>query len=291
MTQRLSLVLAGGFFLAMLSLVLWLGWPTADHTSPGGKVFVVTTIYPLFEFTQHVGGDHVYVKNIVPAGAEPHEYEPSPRDVTEILEADAVFFIGAGLDDWVGEAVGHGSPLTAITDGTDPHIWLDPTLAQKMVEQIRLDLIAVDPDHAADYTANADAYKQELAQLDADYRHGLADCQLDAIIVSHDAMNYQAKRYGFEALGITGVSPEAEPSVKDLTNLARQARSLKITTIFFETLVSPELAETLAKEVGATTAVLNPLEGLSDEEMAAGADYLSVMRANLEALRTAMVCQ
>lgn len=291
MTERLSLGLAASFFLAMLGLVLWLGWPTSEHTAPGNQLFVVTTIYPLENFVEHVGGEHVYVKNIVPAGAEPHEYEPSPHDVVEILEADVVFFMGAGLDNWVGETLQADSSLAKLGDGSDPHIWLDPVLAEAMVEQIRLDLISADPDHAADYSANATAYIQELQALDAEYRTGLSGCKLGAIIVSHDATGYLAKRYNFEAYGITGVSPEAEPSVKDLTNLARQARSLKIKTIFFETLVSPELAQTLAKEVGAETAVLNPLEGLSAEEMAADDDYLSVMQANLEALRTAMVCQ
>ena len=291
MTQRLSLALAGGFFIAVLGLVLWLGWPGSEHAAPGNKIFVVTTIYPLADFAEHVGGEHVYVKNIVPAGVEPHEYEPSPRDVEEILAADAVFFIGAGLDDWVGEVLNQGPSFDGIGDGTDPHIWLDPVLSVAMVNTILADLSAADPAHAADYAANAEQYQHELSTLDESYRTGLNDCQLDAIIVSHDAVSYLAKRYSFETLGISGISPEAEPSIKDLTQLAREAKRLNISTIFFETLVSPELAETLAKEVGASTAVLNPLEGLSESEIAAGEDYLSVMQSNLTALRAAMLCR
>jgi zinc transport system substrate-binding protein len=152
-------------------------------------------------------------------------------------------------------------------------------------------LVQIDPEREKYYAANAEAYVQALMGLDDNYAASLLRCELNDIIVSHDAFGYLARRYKFNVLPITGLSPEAEPSVRDLTRLANDARELGVKTIFFETLVSPELAETLAKEVGAETAVLNPLEGLSEEELAAGENYLLVMEKNRVALSSAMLCQ
>lgn len=321
MNSRLSKIVSLGFFIAVLALVLWKGMPTAQPGLPSNSVFVVTSIYPLQTFVEAVGGEYVYVNNVTPAGAEPHDYEPTPHQVADVLEADVLVFIGGGVDHWVEdlapEVQAAGGSVLSVEDqvgltaidsvetedeiasdddhdhegNVDPHIWLDPVLAQEIVNKIRDSLIAADPHHAETYTRNATAYIAELASLDEAYRTGLARCEGNDIIVSHDAFGYLARRYAFTVHPISGLSPEAEPSVKDLTNLARDARRYNIRTIFFETLVSPELAETLAKEVGAETAVLNPLEGLSEAELAAGETYLSIMRTNLQALQTAMVCR
>lgn len=304
MRQRLSTVIAVGFFLGALTLVLWLGFPSADTGHSGDRVFAVTTIYPLQNFVERVGGDFVYVSNVIPAGTEPHDYEPSPRDVADVRQADLLVYVGQGIDGWAAEAApevtNNGglslsaeriAGIDAEASNTDPHVWLDPIIAQDVVRAVVQALIALDPDHAKEYQANADAYLAELVALDADYAHGLQTCKLNDIIVAHDAFGYLAKRYDFIIHPISGLSPEAEPSVRDLTNLVREAKRLDIQTIFFETLVSPELAQTLAKELHAETAVLNPLEGLSAEEIAAGKDYITVMRDNLNALRAAMLCQ
>jgi zinc transport system substrate-binding protein len=168
---------------------------------------------------------------------------------------------------------------------------LDLVLAQDVVRAIQQTLTAADPDHAVQYAENANDYLQKLLTLEAEYAATLARCELDDIIASHDAFGYLARRYNFTIHAIAGLSPEAEPSVRDLTLLAREARSTDVQVIFFETLVSSELAETLAKEVGITTAVLNPIEGLTPDELAAGDDYLSVMSLNREALAAAMLCQ
>lgn len=304
MRQRLSTVIAIGFFLSVLTFVLWLGFPDADTSRSHDDVFVVTTIYPLQNFVDKVGGEFVYVNNVIPAGTEPHDYEPSPRDVAQVRQADLLVYIGQGIDAWAAEAASEvtnngGLSLSAEriagipADATDadPHVWLDPVIAQDIVRAIQQALIAIDPDHAKEYQAQGDAYLAELVALDADYAHGLEECSLNDIIVAHDAFGYLAKRYDFVIHPISGLSPEAEPSVRDLTDLVRDAKKLDIQTIFFETLVSPELAETLARELHAETDVLNPLEGLSDEELAEGKDYIGVMRDNLNALRQAMLCQ
>lgn len=302
MRQHLPAILALGFFALMLGFVIWLGLPDAANTPSSDKIFVVTTVYPLAEFVQQVGGDRVYVVNVTPAGAEPHDYEPSPRDVARVADADLLVYVGGGLDTWAADmsaaitangrvALGLDKLLVETKSGLDPHVWLDPVLAQEIVKTIQTSLVQLDPEHADEYKQRSEAYIKRLNDLDADYFVALKTCDLNDIIVSHDAFGYLARRYDFVIHPITGLSPDSEPSVKDLTNLAREAKKLGVKTVFFETLVSPELAQTLAKEVGAETAVLNPLEGLSETELAAGDDYVSVMMQNLQALRTAMLCQ
>jgi zinc transport system substrate-binding protein len=304
MTNRVPALVAISFFVMVLVLVMWIGLPKADNPLLTETVSVVTTIYPLQDFARQVGGDYVEVSNVVPAGGEPHDFEPTPRQVVELQNADVVIFIGAGLDAWAetaaAEAGANGAQVLKIEDvvdmvaseedGLDPHVWLDLALAQDIATAMAESLGAADPEHASEYAAHAAAYVQKLKNLDTAYTEGLRGCELNDIIVSHDAFSYPARRYGFTLHPISGLSPEAEPSVRDLSNLAKTAQDLGVTTIFFETLVSPKLAETLAAEVGAQTAVLNPLEGLSAAEVAAGKDYISVMEDNLQALRTALVC-
>ena len=320
MNSRVYPMLPVLFFVVAIGLVLWLGWPTAESPIKQDRIFVVTTIYPLADFTQNVGGELVYVSNVIPAGAEPHDYEPSPREVAQVIEADVLIYLGGGLDTWAEdlaeETRGNGGQVLGIEDhvpftkveeghqeeseheedehdheGTDPHIWLDPVEAQDIVAAIRDVLIEADPAHAAQYQSNADDYIQSLMELHDSYSISLTACELNDIIVSHDAFGYLARRYGFNTHAIAGLSPEAEPSVQDLAELAEEARELGVKTIFFETLVSPKLAETLAQEIGAMTAVLNPLEGLDEEELQAGDTYLTVMEKNREALSSAMLCQ
>jgi zinc transport system substrate-binding protein len=304
MRDRLPAFIAASFFLGTLGLVLFFGLPEARNLAPQDRLFVVTTMYPLADFIQNVGGEYVYVSNVIPPGAEPHDYEPSPQDVAEVLEADVLVYLGGGFDQWAEDmaadttengglvlGVDQAVPMTVVDDVVDPHLWLDLVLAQDVVRAIQQTLTAADPDHAVQYAENANDYLQKLLTLEAEYAATLARCELDDIIASHDAFGYLARRYNFTIHAIAGLSPEAEPSVRDLTLLAREARSTDVQVIFFETLVSSELAETLAKEVGITTAVLNPIEGLTPDELAAGDDYLSVMSLNREALAAAMLCQ
>ncbi|MFV2115468.1 metal ABC transporter substrate-binding protein [Micromonospora sp. LOL_025] len=168
----------------------------------------------------------------------------------------------------------------------DPHLWLDPTRLATVGDKLAERLGRADPGRAADYTARAGALRAELEKLDAEFTAGLKTCQRREIVVSHTAFGYLTERYKLEQIGISGLSPENEPAPQRLAEVAREAREHKATTIFFETLVSPKVAETIAAEVGAKTAVLDPLEGLSTD----GGDYLSVMRANLATLRTALSC-
>ncbi|MGK5522890.1 metal ABC transporter substrate-binding protein [Micromonospora sp. URMC 107] len=184
------------------------------------------------------------------------------------------------------EEPGHEEPGHEEGGTKDPHLWLDPTRLATVGDKLAERLGQADPDRAADYTARAGALRTELEKLDAEFTAGLKTCQRREIVVSHTAFGYLTERYKLEQIGITGLSPENEPAPQRLAEVAQEAREHKATTIFFETLVSPKVAETIAAEVGAKTAVLDPLEGLST----GGGDYLSVMRTNLATLRTALSC-
>ena len=259
----------------------------------GRKTDVVAAFYPLAYAAQTVGGPTLHVRNLTPSGAEPHDIELTPQDVVAVQRARAVIYLSHGfqpaLEDAVRDASGTrvdalaGLPLNAGEGGkTDPHVWLDPLLFARIVQRVGVALGR--PRAAAALIAKLDA-------LDRDYRTGLAHCARREFVTSHAAFGYLAARYGLRQVPITGVDPESEPSGQQLGSLARLVRRLHVRTVFFERLVSPKLAETVARAAGAKTAVLDPIEGLTPAESARGATYLSVMRQNLAALRKELGCR
>ncbi|MER7418690.1 metal ABC transporter substrate-binding protein [Micromonospora peucetia] len=287
----------------------------ADDGAAGAdpqRVDVVAAFYPLQFLAERIGGDAVKVTNLVKPGAEPHDLELNPRQVGQVVEAELVVLLkgfqpaldeaveqnaggrvfdvstvqplmdaAAGGHDHEGEEHGHEE-----AGAKDPHLWLDPTRLATVGDKLAERLGQADPDHAADYTARAGSLRAELEKLDAEFTAGLKTCQRREIVVSHTAFGYLTERYQLGQIGITGLSPENEPAPQRLAEVIEEARKHKATTIFFEALVSPKVAETIAATVGAKTAVLDPLEGLSTD----GGDYLSVMRTNLQTLRTALSC-
>ncbi|MDO8462735.1 MAG: zinc ABC transporter substrate-binding protein [bacterium] len=273
-----------------------------------GRVRVAASFYPLAEFARQVGGEFVTVETLTPAGVEPHDFEPTPNDIARLYDAD-LLLVNGGIDAWVTDlvpsAVERGVTvleMREVIDGLlpagdddhddfDPHFWLYPVHAQRQVAAMRDALIAHDGAHASAYRANAGAFLVQLIALDRAYADGLATCGRRIVVTSHAAFQYLADAYDFEVLAIAGLSPDVEPSAGTLAAIAREARTHGVRHVFFETLVSHELAETLAREIGAATLVFNPLEGLTDAERASGASYLSVMGENLTNLRTAMACQ
>jgi zinc transport system substrate-binding protein len=275
--------------------------------SSDGRLQVVASAYPLAETAARVGGDLVDVRNLTPPGVEPHDLELAPDDLEELLAADLVLFVGGGfqpaVEDAVGEAEGtvvdvlaEAATLTLSQDGAgagdavDPHVWLDPKRFGGIVALVADRLVGLDPAGAATFRANAAAYEAQLAALDAGFRDGLAVCASRLLVVSHAAFGYLADAYGLTQVPIAGISPEAEPDPAHLADLVALVEREGVTTIFTEELASPKVAETLADEAGVTTAVLNPLEGLTQPQLDAGADYGAVMRQNLETLRGALGC-
>jgi zinc transport system substrate-binding protein len=253
-----------------------------------GATHLVAGFYPLAFAAEQIGGDGVDVTNLTPAGAEPHDLELTPREVEEILDADLVLYVGEGFQPAVEEvaAESSGESIDALEGlqlrNGDPHVWLDPMLFAQVVERIGAQLGREAP---------ARQLASRLNELDEAYQTGLADCDHRELVTAHDAFGYLADRYGLEVVPITGLSPEAEPSPQDLEAIVDLVEASGVTTVFTETLLSPEVGETVAREAGATTAVLNPLEGLTEDEIAAGDDYFSVMEANLDALRTGLGCR
>ncbi|HEX6312323.1 MAG TPA: zinc ABC transporter substrate-binding protein [Acidimicrobiia bacterium] len=266
----------------------------------GGGVEVVAGFYPVAWAAERVGGGAVMVNDLTPAGVEPHDLELTPDQVDDVLDADAVVLMGEDFQPAVEDAAAARDGVTVelleVLPGAelienDPHVWLDPVLMGEIVDAVEAALIEVDPDHRARFRANADEVRARLDALDAAYRRGLATCERDLVVSAHDAFGYLTARYGLRGAGVAGLSPDAEPDARRLAELADLAREEGVTTVFTEELVSPEIAETLAREAGGLeTEVLNPLESLSDAERAAGGDYVSVMEANLTRLRDALGC-
>ncbi|TNF54549.1 ABC transporter substrate-binding protein [bacterium] len=296
------------FFITMVILLIIFFQKESESSE---KLKVVATIYPLAHFAEQVGGRYVEVTNVMPHGVEPHEYEPTPGDIREIYESGIFLMNGAGLDMWAGIMLGElrkegiiiieiaqqldslietGSDVPPDGGKNDPHFWLDPLLAIKEVQILRDAFIRTDPGHADAYRENSEKYTKELSQLHVQYREGLATCKLRDIIVTHDAFNYLARRYDLHPYSISGLSPEEEPSPRKMVELTKIAREKRIQIIFFESLVSPRMARTIAREVGAEVLVLHPLGGLTSEESREGKTYISIMEENLRNLRRALSC-
>jgi zinc transport system substrate-binding protein len=305
------ILLLGGLALAVVAAFVLLarnvrlqGQSLASSTSP---VTVAASFYPLAEFARNVGGDEVTVTQITPTGVDAHDFQLSPQHILAIRSAKLFLYNGGGVEPWAErvhedterhgvrvismiEALGFQARSAADTGGVNPHLWLDPVLVKQHVEIIRDTLTEVGPAHAAAYKENAERYLKELDALDAAFRAGLASCTSRTVIVAHDAFRRLTERYGLELLPLAGLSPEDEARPRHLADVFQRARRENIRTVFPEVLVSSRVIETFAQEIGAEIRPLHPLEGLTQEELAAGKTYLSVMQENLAALRVGLGC-
>lgn len=269
------------------------GWP--DGQESGSKPAVVAGFYPLAEIARRVGGDLIRVTDLTPAGTEPHDLELDSSQVDAVEDATVVLYLGGGfqpaLDRAAQRSTGAKVDVLGEADGGDPHIWLDPVRMQAVVEQVRDALVLADRNRRGHYEQAARQYLVELADLDADFAEGLAECERRTIVTAHDAFGHLARRYRLQQEAITGLAPESEPDPRRLGQLADLVRRSGVTTVFTEALVPPDVAETLAREAGVRTAVLDPIEGLTPARRSAGSSYQSVMRENLATLREALGCR
>ena len=261
--------------------------------STSSATTVVAAFYPLAWAAEQVGGARVDVVNLTPPGAEPHDIELTPRDVQRVDGADLVLYLGGGFMPALEDAVagkknavdllaGQRLSRDGGNGGLDPHVWLDPSRYETIVRRIA---------RALGRPAAAGPVVVRLRELDAEYRRGLARCERREIVTSHAAFRYLAAAYGLKQIALTGITPEAEPTPRALEALVREVRRSGATTVFFESLLSPRLAETVAREAGARTAELDPIEGLTHDQLANGGNYFTVMRENLSALRKALGCR
>jgi zinc transport system substrate-binding protein len=278
----------------------------------GDRLDVVAGFYPLEWAASRVGGDRIEVSSLTAPGAEPHDLELTPQDVAGIADADLLVHLGgfqAAVDEAAESQAGDHAwdaaeaadlSLTAEEheegeeehaegeESADPHFWLDPTRLADVGDALADQLAEIDPDGAETYEQNAAALREDLEALDQEMTEGLGSCAVDTLVTSHDAFGYLADRYGLEVVGISGLSPSTEPSADQLAEISTLVTERGVTTVYTETLIDPAVAETVADEAGVQTAVLDPLEGLTDES--AGDDYLAVMRANLATLQEGQAC-
>lgn len=289
-------------FFAAILLITLTGCTSGKVTQPDGKkpepIKVTASFYPLAFVAQKVGGKLVKVTQITPGGVEPHDYEPTPQDLASISDSKIFIMSGYGIDGWadnVSQNLKNTLAVKATTkiamNGKDPHVWLNPITFISEVEVVRDAFIQADPINKDKYILNAAGLINDLKGLDGEFKDGLKECKLNKIITSHDAFSYMSKQYNFGSMPIAGISPDEEPSPKSLADLSDLAKKNNIKYIFFETLVSPKLADTIAKEIGAKTLVLNPIEGVTQDEAKLGKDYLILMQENLKNLRTALQCK
>jgi zinc transport system substrate-binding protein len=294
----------GRRLLALASGTLLLAGCGAEGAQDGDGLQVVAGFYPLEWTAARVGGDLVEVTSLTPPGAEAHDLELAPQDVGAIADADLLVHL-EGFQPAVDEAAANQAAEHAWDAGTaadlipateddghdealDPHFWLDPTRLADVGDALADRLAERDPDNAGTYEQNAADLRTDLEALDAEIDGALADCRVDTLVTAHEAFGYLGDRYGLEVVGISGISPSQEPDPAALAEIADLVEQRGVTTVYTETLVDPAVAETVADEAGVATAVLDPVEGLTDES--AGDDYLAVMRANGETLREGQSC-
>lgn len=274
---------------------------------------IVTTFYPIYDFTKEIVGDEGNVKLLIPAGTEPHDFEPSAKERAEISDADVFVYNSSDMEFFVDSLKDSvDSKQTLMIEAAkgidrlesqeadeheeseeghdhaheyDPHVWLDPVLAIKEVRTIAGELGEKYPDKKEIFTKNADAYIKKLEALDQKYSEELKNATNRTFVTQHAAFAYLANQYNLEQVAISGVSPDQEPTPSRLAELKEFVKKNNIKVIYFEENTSSKVAETLSNETGVKLEVLNPLESLTNEQIKAGENYISVMEKNLEALK------
>lgn len=268
-----------------------------DPISNQSSLNTYASFYPIYDFVKKIGMEKVNVSTVVPPGIEPHDFEPTAKQVVELQDADLIFINGAGFEEWL-DRIGNdnivelskGLSIENADSVPDPHIWLDPVLVKNLSTAILDALITRDPQNADYYRNNNIEFNTKLDKLNSDIKNNLTDCRLNDFIAFHDAFGYFANRYGLIQHSIEGLAPEAgvnPQSVSDAINLSRQ---LNISVIFGEENIDPRLSETIANEIGGRVLLLNPIELISQEEQDLGEDYISKMYDNLNNLKIALGC-
>ncbi|MBP1155054.1 MULTISPECIES: zinc ABC transporter substrate-binding protein [unclassified Paenibacillus] len=319
-------------FVLMLSIILSGCSSKPQQALEDGKINVVASFYPLYDFTSKIGGEHVNVINLVPTGVEPHDWSPKGQDMSNLSKADLFIYLGAGFEGWVDQTLSSldkNSQMTAVeashriklipgTDdghdhgheedkgheaaahdehkdehqdeqsGMDPHVWLSPVNAKLIAQNVKDALVKADAANQADYEANFKKLSDQLDELHNQYNEKLAGTSKKEIVVSHQSFGYLAHEYGLTQKSIMGLSADAEPTSKDMQGILKFIKDNQLKYIFFEELVSDKLARTLANDAGVETLVLNPIEGLTEEQVQQGEDYVSIMENNLNNLLKAL---
>ncbi|MBW4828550.1 MAG: zinc ABC transporter substrate-binding protein [Clostridiaceae bacterium] len=266
------------------------------------KLVVYTSFYPQYYLAREIGKDKIDMHSIVPNGVEPHDFEPSMKQIKEVQNANIVVYNGADMEHWIDKLLetidkeevdiinsSEFVELVELEGRTDPHIWLDPSNMDKIGLEIKNSLVKMDEKNKDFYEKNYAELSNKLQKLNEEYETVLKDKKRDTILVSHSAFTYMTERYGLEQISVTGISPEEEPSPKVIAELVDVAKTKELEYIFLETLASPKTADIIAEEANLEVLTLNPLEGLTEKEENNGEDYIFVMEKNLGNLKKALV--
>lgn len=303
------------------------GTEASDEPVDPNKLQVMASFYTMYDFAQKIGGEHVQVTCMVPSGTEPHDWEPSTKDITRMEQADVFIYNGAGMEHWVSDVLAGLSNKKLISveasQGVsllrsaeeeeshdheavhadedeedshdahehgeyDPHVWLDPMNAKQEMQNICEAFSEADPEHRADYQANYEKWAKQLDELDETYQTTLENLSERNIVVAHEAYGYLCRRYNLTQVSIEGMSPDSEPDPGRMADIIDFVRANNVRAIFFEELSGSRTAETVAAETGVKLLTLSPLEGLSDRQEETGGDYFSVMEENLQQLTEAL---
>lgn len=264
------------------------------------RINISTTFYPLYDFAQKVGGNKVLVTNLTPAGTEPHDYEPTPKDLANLYNTNLFIYNGINLEGWVDKIIpdleSKNITIVKASEGVlssnqDPHIWIDPVIAQRIVLNIKDKLVEIDPINTDYYNQNSDDVIQKLIDLDREYQKSLQNCKQSETISSHNVLGYLSSRYKFTNLSVTGLTPNEEAPSKDMANISDLIKSKNIKYILTEPLISADVINTVSQETGAQVLTFNPIEGLTKKELDQGADYFSVQKQNIINLSKSLECQ
>ncbi|MFH1078673.1 MAG: metal ABC transporter substrate-binding protein [Pseudomonadota bacterium] len=298
-----------------------------EEAGPGKHLIVVTSLFPLYDFARNIGRDRADVSLLLPPGLEAHSFEPKPGDMVRLNRADVFIYTGSAMEPWVDDLLkglqnpnltvvessrgiammsGHEEHAHGIKTGQrhdaghrqghdhgggDPHIWLDFANAAKMVDHILAGFIEKDPVNRDFYQKNADAYKAKLNDLDRQFKEGLSGCRKNVIVHGgHFAFGYLAQRYGLRYVAVSGFSPNAEPTPAGMVRISKILKANGLNHLFYEELLSPRVAEAIARETGASLLMLHAAHNVSKEEFELGVGFPELMQRNLQNLKRGLQC-
>jgi len=297
MKKYISIVL-----IIAISLLVGCANDNTTKKDTDGKLVVYTSFYPQYYLAKEIGKDKIDIHSIVPNGVEPHDFEPSMKQIKEVQNANIVVYNGADMEHWIDKLLetidkkevdiinsSEFVELVKLEGRPDPHIWLDPLNMDKIGLEIKNSLVKMDEKNQEFYEKNYAELSSKLQKLNEEYEAVLKDKKRDTILVSHSAFTYITEKYDIEQISVTGISPEEEPSPKVISELIDIAKTKELEYIFLETLASPKTADIIAEEAKLEVLTLNPLEGLTKKEENNGEDYISIMEKNLENLKKALV--
>ncbi|WP_280149310.1 metal ABC transporter solute-binding protein, Zn/Mn family [Bacillus safensis] len=324
--KKIFFILTAALFAIGLAACSSSAGTNASKGKADGKLIIYTTIFPIQDFTEKIGGSRVHAQSVYPANADAHTFEPSSKTMVEMAEGDAFIYSGTGAEAFAAKTAAtlkdQGVKTVKAAEGIkllstneehaheegedhdhegedhdhdghdhgdkDPHAWLDPVYAQQMAKNIKDTLVSLDPDHKDEYTKNYEHLKKDLQSLDQEFKTTLSKAKHKEILVSHAAYGYWEKRYGIEQISVLGLSASEEPSQKQLENIVQKAEKHHIQYVIFENNVSSKVSDTIRSEIGAKSLTLKNLESITEDDVKNGESYVSLMKQNLKTLKTAL---